>query len=206
MHAPVDLCVGKDAFDPEVERQVRDGRLLFLWLAPPCSSFSSLRNLDKGGPLRSRQFPYGVPDHPKFRQAQAGNKLWRRALYLARIAILHGVPVVIEHPRGSHAWRLPCTHTCMSKWGLQLHSVDWCMYGKGARPQKPTRLLSNVPWLPRVLLQCDHTHVHDKLDLGMSERVKATGAYPQVFCRALAASCVAWFHDRAPSTTTATQT
>ncbi len=195
MHTPIELKNGCDVFSPEVEALVRSGRLLFLWLAPPCSSFSALRNIDPAGPLRPKDLLYGDPLHPRFHQAQLGNRLWRRALFLARTAILGGMPVTIEHPRASAAWRLPCTKRFRNQFALVSHKVDWCMYSEQPGPRKPTTLCSNMPWLARVLRTCDHSHQHVPLSPGQGSRITDAAKYPNRFCHELALSCCAWFHD-----------
>ena len=55
---PIDQLWGDDAFDSRLDWLIRTRQVRWLWLAPSCSSFLPLRNLDKGGPLR----PIGLPE------------------------------------------------------------------------------------------------------------------------------------------------
>ena len=130
MWPPVERLEGSDVFAPEVEDFVRTADIGHLWLAPPCGPFTALSNLCRGGPLRTRVHPYGVPGHPEAARAQRGNRLWRRALFLARIAVQRGIPVTLEHPRGSFAWRLPITQAFVDRYSMSMLRADWCMYDK----------------------------------------------------------------------------
>ena len=116
-----------------------------------------------------------------------------RRCYLASIALARGIAITIEHPRSSWAWKLPEIVRFMQSHGLRWFPVDWCMFTSGARPQKPTRLLSSMVWLPGVLKVCDGGHSHEPLGLSMGSRLKAIGAYPEHFCRALAQACIRWY-------------
>ena len=72
MHAPVEILMGSDAFSPEVHQLLRGRAVRWIWLALPCCSFSPLRNLDAGGPLR----PPGRPEGDESRAEVAlGNAL-----------------------------------------------------------------------------------------------------------------------------------
>ena len=67
----------RDALGPEHQRRIRAGEVLFLWCAPPCSSFAAIRNINRHGPLRPPGRPYGDPHHPEYRVCILGNRLWR---------------------------------------------------------------------------------------------------------------------------------
>ena len=198
MMDPIELRLGRDAFDSEIERVLRDRLVTWIWLAPPCSSFSPLRNLDVAGPLRPRGFAEGDEGCA---EVWLGNCLWRRALYLAQVAIDHGIFVFIEHPRNSKAWLLRDTELFQNQAGLIKHRADWCMYSDPSRPdlpnQKPTVILSNAPWLKSVVRRCDHSHVHGPPLRG--SRATRAAAYPWQFCVELADAFRKW--KEAPSPT-----
>ena len=167
----------------------------WLWLAPPCSSFSPLRNLDKGGPLR----PIGLPEGDNNNlEVRLGNRLWNRALRLAKLVAEQDGFFILEHPRGSRAWALRQTHRMQSCQGCRLLRVDMCAYEGASNPglpnQKPTSLLTNAPWVSSVLKQCPKDHVHGPPLRGA--RAKTAGAYPWGFARALADACFAWASGR----------
>ena len=125
MFNPVDILWGVDAFEPWIDELIDSGKIGFLWLAPPCGSFSALRNLDRGGPLRPRGRPEGDPNNP---EVQLGNALWLRALALAWLAWKRGIPFFIEHPRGSKAWLLVETMKLREAPGVFTVEAHWCQY------------------------------------------------------------------------------
>ena len=188
MFDPIDELWGGDAFDPRIDWLIKSRQVRWLWLAPPCSSFSPLRNLDRGGPLRPAAHPEGDDAIPEVR---LGNLLWSRALELAVMIIGQDGFFIIEHPRGSKAWTLKQTQRMQRYHGCRMYPVD---YGGASNPglpnQKPTTLLTNAPWVPNVLKRCPKTHVHGPPLRGA--RAKAAGAYPKGFAEALADACWTW--------------
>ena len=104
MRDPVDLLWGEDVFDPRLDELIKTRQVKWLWLAPPCSSFSPLRNLDRSGPLRV--VPEGDPSN---QEVQRGSALWGRALELAHLILEADGYFILEHPRNSKAWSLRCT-------------------------------------------------------------------------------------------------
>ena len=58
---PWDTLYGNhlDVLSSKLDDLLRDSHLSFVWLSPPCATFPTLRNLDKGGPLRPVHNPYG---------------------------------------------------------------------------------------------------------------------------------------------------
>ena len=135
--------------------------------------------------------PTGDESNPRI---SIGNRLWRRTIALATQATRLGIPVVIEHPRGSKAWQMPETKTLLNDPNFKLHSVDWCMYYDGgaedARANKPTRLLSSAPWVSQLCCTCDHSHSH--LPPLLHGKAQSHSAYPIAFCRAFAAAYSSW--------------
>ena len=80
---PVDILFGVDAWETWIDRVVQDRIISWLWLAPPCCSFSALRNLDPGGQLRPKGRPQGDESIPEVRRGNecvavglAGLELW----------------------------------------------------------------------------------------------------------------------------------
>ena len=188
---PVDILFGSDVLSADIERTILLRLVLWLWMAPPCGSFSPLRNLDRGGPLRPKGNPAG--DEDKWEVAR-GNQLWRRALELAHICLSLGIYFFIEHPRGSKAWQLPETQRLREQPGVYMAEVHWCMFEDEERVgnpnKKPTRVLTSAPWFKNVVRVCDQSHVHGPPLRG--RRARLAGAYPWGFCRALAVACSEW--------------
>lgn len=164
---------------------IRKRKVGWLWLAPPCGSFSALRNLDYGGPLRPKGCPEGDERNAEVRM---GNRLWRRALALAWLAIRVGIPFFLEHPRNSKAWLLKETRKLMNHPSVKLYEVHWCGYEdeerEGLPNKKATRILCSGSWFGQIVRLCPGDHEHGPPLRG--SRAKAAGAYPWGFCRAFA--------------------
>ena len=174
---PAEILRGSDVMCPMVDLVIRLKQVSWVWLAPPCGSFSPLRNLDIGGPLRPKGRPEGDEGVP---EVALGNKLWRRAIELATLCWSLGIYFFIEHPRGSKAWLLWEIQCLMQRVGVKLYEVDWCMYDDddrvGDANHKPTRIMTTAPWFESVVRKCDGEHVHGPPLRGA--RAKAAGAYP----------------------------
>ena len=191
---PVDILWGSDAFESWIEFYICNGYIGWLWLAPPCGTFSALRNLDRGGPLRPKGCPEGDENNP---EVALGNRLWRRALFLAWLAWKHGIPFFLEHPQGSKAWLLKETQRLWGAAGVFSVVVDWCQYSDrdriGAPNKKPTRILGTGGWLKDIQRRCKKDHIHGKPLRG--SRAKEAGAYPWGFCEELATAYKQWYGE-----------
>ena len=191
MLEPVELANGSDVMSPWIEERLRAGGIFWVWLAPPCGSFSPLRNLDRYGPLRPKGFPEGDEKVPEVRM---GNLLWRRALWLAEFCRVRGIYFFIERPRDSKAWLMKDTQKLLQKPGVHLYEIHWCMFEdeerEGLPNKKPTRVLTTAPWFKDVIKTCDGSHQHGPPLRG--KRAKLAGAYPWGFCRALAEAFLQW--------------
>ena len=135
----------------------------------PCASFSKARWKEIPGgppPVRSREFPYGIPGQPHHRQAEAdlGTILAARSVLIAE-AVLNsstrsGIkpPVSLEnpppsaHPQHLSAWELPEVKTFADE-GLRQGYLDWAAFPtcafqpeleEGNKFFKPQRFLGSV--------------------------------------------------------------
>jgi hypothetical protein len=191
MRAPVEILNGSDAFDQAIDEALCRREVGWLWLAPPCGSFSPPRNLDKGGPLRPRGRPAGDESVPAVKE---GSRLWRRALDLARKAIDHDVHIFLEHPAASRAWLMSESRWLFEREGLWSAVVHWCAYAdperEGPPNRKPARIVTSAPWLAPAVRKCPGDHVHGRPLRGV--RAKQAGAYPWEFCDLLAAARFEW--------------
>ena len=122
---------------------IRGGRVIGCMLQPPCDTMSAIRNIDRRGPLRSRARPWGADwvehDAKLLPKVKAGNMCARAAAKIARLCIRCGVPFVVENPRASWLWKLPCWTDIVASPHTHLCCADQCMYG--ARWRKRTGLL-----------------------------------------------------------------
>ena len=199
MHPPVEISLGSDAFSPELDHLILSGAVLWIWLAPPCCSFSPLRNLDPGGPLRPRGRPEGDAALPEL---ERGNRLWQRAVQLAWLVRSAGGFFGIEHPASSRAWLLDETQQLLAQEDVVLERVNWCAYSDAERAglptRKSTRLCFTLPWLADkegrgVLRKCGGGHEHGAPLTGTA--AERASAYPWEFCRLLAGRAKAWMHE-----------
>ena len=190
MYDPFDILHGAqyDVFAERIDRWIEYGLVSFLWMGPPCKSFSALRNLDSGGPLRPKGHPEGNEENA---EVKTGNLLRRRALKLAKLAYLNNVPFCIEHPASSSAWHMSDTLAISQLPGVIKHRVDWC--GFGAPTMKPTCLLSTMPWLSDCVRRCPGVsleHSHAKALRGKAATEAA--AYTIAFCQLFSRSYLKW--------------
>ena len=128
-----------------VMAMINSGRCLGVWLAPPCSSWSSSRRHDehKGAPpLRSRQHVLGLPslDSKQRRQVQTANALMQRTCDFAVSSVLNRVPFCIENPDKSLIFDTAQFKHLASLPEVVATRYDFCQFGEPYR--KATRLLS----------------------------------------------------------------
>ena len=183
---------GLDVFSPEIVKRIFEGKVSWVWLSPPWSSFSPLRNLDSGGPLRPRQLPEGRRGD---RAALYGNRLWDRAVQLARLCLSCGVPFILEHPRRSRAWEMPSTYPLTKAPGVKQHIVHMCAYGDvldgiAENHKRETRLLGTVPWLESAIRVCSRAHRHPASC--RKDGAQRARDYPLGFCQAIACARLAF--------------
>jgi hypothetical protein len=195
MLEPWDILGGRDALDPELDAVIKSGKVGWVWIAPPCTSFSSLYNLRSiasGGNPRTRDNPWGDESHPRIKE---GNRLWRRTLYLIRLCHRYGVGFVVEHPQQSWAWRLPESMKIFNRTNAVKTTFDQCMFGQRAGTAELTKKATSLVhsghlfWIKALERRCDRSHVHQVVQ-GRAA-AKASGAYPPAMCHALAAAYVA---------------
>ena len=125
----------------------------FVWLAPPCGTFSRAR--DKALPeaarmagippvpvLRTDAFVEGVPGLPAELRARvaAANTLVNFTKDVALWCLQRGVAFAIENPATSRMWRMPALAGLARRPGVFTVQFHHCMFG-GRRP-KHTQLLT----------------------------------------------------------------
>ena len=190
MCSPVSAHALLDARAEWIDNEIEQGGLHWVWLAPPCCTFSGLRNLDRGGALRPHGCPEGDSSNP---EVGLENALWFGALQLAWKVLDAGGFFILMHPRGSPAWQLPGTRELLSHEAVCAIRVDFCAYAdeQGVPgTQKPTRLVTNAPWVQEVARVCPGNHRHPPSLRGVS--AKTRGVPPLAFCRELAHALARW--------------
>jgi hypothetical protein len=86
-------------------------------------------------------------------------------------------------------WELDAFKTLAAKSGVQMHSLQLCMFG-GARP-KWSSFLSNIPAFAGIVKTCDGNHIHAPWQAfgsskGTTFDTASEAEYPPELCYALA--------------------
>ena len=176
---PVDLLYGANVHDDWIDQAIGAGKVRWVWLAPPSSSFA--RHVCRGELLGS----FGA----RWRATQ----LWQRALELASQIIRAGGYFFLVHPRNSRAWSLRETELFLKHEGLVKHAVDLRLFWDGPPaplpPQQPFAILSNAPWLFEVVQKSSKA---PSLEIEHGTASAKSGAYPWKFCFALSDALARW--------------
>ena len=142
-------------------RESLSGRKSALWFSSPCTGGTSWThvNMHRGSSIVNK-----IKGHwAEFR------KLWERLEEIACLAILHGVAIFIEWPRGCRNWNNSNVVRFLGKYGFKSADFDGCMYGLVASHGKGAGLLIKKPWRVAYLnsslgeflhLKCDGSHEH----------------------------------------------
>ena len=114
---------------------VSQGKVLFVWIGMPCTTFSIARKAGDGGPppVRSDLEPMGISGlrGRNLQKVLEGNQLLFFSLELIRLCNRHRVPWALENPHSSRCWitdpMKPILHA--SRYVV----LDFCQYGEAWR-------------------------------------------------------------------------
>ena len=164
----IDTCIGpshdllSDTLWEKLEQQVKDGSVDFIWMGPPCSTFSRARNIRPGPPvLRSPEHPWGLPglSAANKKLVAGANLLSIKCARLAAAATCSGVGWGLEnpepHPGTVSLFHLPLWVDLALTAGATCHDFDQCRFG--SLTKKPTRVLSWGIDLSALQGRCNHT-------------------------------------------------
>ena len=179
---------------------LRSGLVRLVWLGTPCTTFTAMQNLRRGGPLRSAQYPWGVPGLPAPQRAavDAGNIFLRFSVSVLAICKRLGIVGVMENPGGSLLWTNPIVQEGLRWKHSCLYTVDYCRYGTEWR--KRTRLWAVNADLEGSSRTCQGSHAacsesgkpHTVL-MGRRRGVhltKLAESYPHRWCNAISSDLV----------------
>lgn len=158
----LDLAISPDhdVADPTLVanliRWLRDGYIASLLVAPPCESWSEVRNEPVEGetgprPLRTSHGPFGISGltHRELQQVCLANFLLFVSIRFFAIATIHGVPALMERPKQpkksdrASIWRLEWLERLFQE-KLATKTLVWQAWF-GAPSPKPTHLAhSNI--------------------------------------------------------------
>ena len=170
--------------------------LRLCWFDTPCTTFSSVQNMRKGGPLRSPTFPWGVSGLPPHQHAAvlAGNTFLRFTCSMLAICRRMRIPSFVENPHASGLWRNPLMQKVLAWKEVQQHVTDYCQFSMPWR--KRTRVLSMFCDLNRSVAMCrgtcgkcsctglPHVRLMGRV-AGQGDRTKLAEPYPKQWCSAL---------------------
>ena len=165
-----------------------------VWIAPPRGTASRAKDIpafdDQGNPislpLRSRDFPDGLPDLPPHQQSRvlAANTLYSLVTKIICLCEDLRIPWVLENQGNSYMWLTSPLQSLPAFPSVTLHN---CMYG-GPRP-KLTQLLFHGLDLSSLHLLCDNTHQHLPWKVngpyGPEFQTAVERAYPVGLCKAV---------------------
>ena len=150
---------------------VRAKRIRFIWVAPPCTTFSLARTPK----LRNLKTPWGFDVlHPK---VVGGNLHAFQALLLCLVQFFVGGFFGAEQPAWGFMWALPVWVLFRFLGCLEI-LFDWCRFDCWFK--KTTRLLSNFGPMKKLGKRCHHNFRHVKLE---GSATTQAGAYSPCFCR-----------------------
>ena len=180
-----------------------DRELLYHWLesdllarvhiAPVCGTCSRARQIRNGGPrpLRSDQFPMGLPDLNEAERLRVSlaNEMYVESCKLFQFCAAKGILVTMENPSSSLFWLTDPFVSLQQSVELFHSDSQMCMMG-GSRP-KWTRLVANFATISELNVACDNSHTHQawgktKDSSGMEVYATSLDAeYSRSFCIAV---------------------
>ena len=155
----------------ELLRLCNSDRLAFVWWAPPCGTASRAREkkipswlraqgAPEPRPLRSTEYPTGVPGLTRNERARvdSANMIYSLVVETVHILIGRNILFAIENPSRSHMWSFPgFPHLA----GTYLQVVFMACAHGGTRP-KSTTIVTNAECLRCLAAQCPGGHIHEK--------------------------------------------
>ena len=188
----LDLCKEEDQL--LLCTLIRILRPTLVWLAPPCGTASKAKDIpafDSLGnpislPLRSNEFPDGLPDLPSHQRNRvlAANKLYALVTRIICLCEDLRIPWILENPANSYMWLTSPLQSLPKFSSVCFHN---CMYG-GSRP-KLTKLLFHGLDLSPLHVLCDDSHRHLPWKVqgpsGPEFQTAIERAYPKDLCKAI---------------------
>ena len=126
--------------------------------------------------------------------AEEGSKHLAAVEIILMEAVKGGATVSVENPWDSFLWETAKMKKLEKRLGLTAVYLDQCAYG--GMSKKPTKILTNAPWMQTVNLTCGQVrqHKHSKLEgkvwdpvtKGMVWKTSRAAEYPSGLCHAWA--------------------
>jgi hypothetical protein len=155
---PLELLHGVGLLSPEwfewVVRGVGSQQFPFIWMAPPCTTFSVARR----PALRSKSCALGFDESdPK---VAVGNQHALQSLLIARVARAAGARFVIENPGSGYMRHLPEWLALLAEADVEEVYCNMCQFG--APFAKLTVLLTNCSALAAMNKRCTCPGTHEQ--------------------------------------------
>ena len=159
---PIDICIfpNHDVLQKNVEWKIVDwiqkGRICFIWLGMPCTTFSRARKLDGlgPGPLRDSDNLHGLANlsYNDRRKLLLGNQLFYFTIRIMQICCKYKIPYALENPASSMVWEMPALLHFRRMYNPGFLTLDFCQYGELWR--KPTSILYQFIDFSSLAKQC----------------------------------------------------
>ena len=149
-------------------RILQQPRVFAVHLGPPCGTSSRAREIKRKfgyspKPLRSQQYPDGLPHLPPKDQARVdtANNLYKLSGEILAFTTARGILCSLENPLRSHMWNTSFLQNAIDHISQQLVKVQFhhCMFG--GRRRKRTQPLVNHDCYKHLQRNCDETHTHE---------------------------------------------
>ena len=183
---PIDINTGYDLLtkrdQDDVWDIIKNGLPTVIFMAPVCTSWSSLSNV--------------LPEAERLRRRAASYPLVEFCAELATYQQQRHRYFIIENPETSQMWNTEPMRDIENMTGVQNSSVHMCGYGlkdpnSGMAMKKPMSFLHNIPMelFSRVIRRCRGDHEHQRIEgasPGHGSRAVLSQIYPWSFCKQLA--------------------
>ena len=181
-------------------RLIECRRLLMVHMAPPCSTGSRARLIQRSlrdpKPLRSWEHPDGLPGllFADRQRVSDANKLYSLCYDIIRACELSGTWWSLENPAGSLFWLTSPISRVWAQFGSHIHFARFhnCCYGGQRR--KETVVWSSCKQLKALSCLCTPPFQHEHLPWGRlpggAWSTSEEAAYPQSLCKAWASIVV----------------
>lgn len=159
---PIDICMfpSHNVLLPQVEKRILSwlerGKVSFIWIGMPCTTFSQARKFDGLGPtpLRTVEYLWGLPQlssKDRFKVTE-GNMLLALLLRILRACEAFNIPYVVENPLSSMLWMMPTMVEFCNVFHPTSYHLDFCAFGE--QWKKPTTLMTKGFDLGQLAKRC----------------------------------------------------
>ena len=192
-----------------IDQLLESGRVIYAHMAPPCGTASRARDrlvsrqLRMQGapsppPLRSDEFPAGLPGTENNPRVQAANCIYEYLATVCQKCLELNISWTVENPTRSYMWAMPGFSRLIKDGKCRFVNFDSCMHG-GRRKKASSWLTSNdFVEMDALAVQCDNSHAEPHLPWTVASQdgqwqfsTADEAAYPRLLCQRVAAQVAA---------------